>query len=76
MEMQSELQFSLNVLHTTTVNKKHLTYHSDFKCLMFSNLIPNNLDLDNSNFDYRDFSITPFSGPFFSLISLSHIIDS
>ena len=49
MEMQSELQFSLNVLHTTTVNKKHLTYHSDFKCLMFSNLILNNLDLDNLN---------------------------
>ena len=78
MEIQSELQFSLNVLHTTAVNYIHLKYHSYSKCLMFSNLNLNNLDLDNSDFDYLNFSIvgTPFSGLIFSLVSLSHILDS
>ena len=68
MEMQSELQFSLNLLHTTAVNYIHLTYHSNSKCLMFSNLNLDNLDLDNLDFDYLNFSIvwTPFSGVIFS----------
>ena len=63
MEMHSELQFSLNVLHTTAVNYIHLTYHSNCKCLMFSTLNLDNLNLDNSDFDYPNFSIvgTPFS---------------
>ena len=67
MEMQSELQFSLNVLHTTAVSYIHLTYHSNCKCLMFSNLNLDNLDLDNSDFDYPNVSIvgTPFSDPIF-----------
>ena len=65
MEMQSELQFSLNVLHTTAFNYIHLTYHSNFK--LFSTLNLDNLDLDNSDFDYPNFSIvgTPFFGPIF-----------
>ena len=67
MEMQSELQFSLNVPHVTAVNYIHLTYHPNCKCLLFSNLNIDNLDLDNSDFDYPNFSIvgTPFSGPIF-----------
>ena len=61
MEMQSELQFSLNVLYITAVNYIHLTHHSNLKCLMFSNFNFDNLDLNNLNFVG-----TPFSGPIFS----------
>ena len=68
MEMQSVLQFSLNVLHITAVNYVHLTYHSNCKCLLFSNLNLDNLDLDNLDLDHLDFLIvgTPFSGAIFS----------
>ena len=69
MEMQSELQFSLlNVLHITAVNYVHLTYHSNCKCLLFSNLNLDNLDLDNLDLNHLDFLIvgTPFSGAIFS----------
>ena len=63
MEMQSELQFSLNVLHITAVNYVHLTYHSNCKCLLFLNLNLDNLDLDHVVFLIVG---TPFSGAIFS----------